>query len=187
MSDEFAVLREEVATLRATVARLEAKEEVVALFNCYLHGLDLDRADDVVACFASDAILHVINFPPGSGTDLHLRGPDEIRPLYARHAGALEPSIKGGHHAANRGVEVSADAKSAQLSAYFLTAAGTGGWIQGGMYQMRAERRPQGWRVAEMNIISGWGWRVGDPQPITDSVPAAKAWRDGRPATWSAC
>ena len=185
MADDMNALRDEVAVLRRAVARLEAKEEAVAVFNRYLYALDIDRADELVACFAPDAVLHVLNFPPGSHKDLHLHGPDEIRPLYARHAGGETPSIKGGHHSANRAVEVAPDARSAEVSAYFMTSTGGCGYVQGGQYQLRVERRADGWRIAEMNIISGWGWGVAEPMARTASVPAERAWREGRPAAYA--
>ena len=185
MSDEIDALRTEVGELRRAVARLEAKEQAVAVFNRYLYSLDLDRADEVLACFADDAVLNVLNFPPGSHKDLHLHGPEGIRPLYARHAGDEVPAVKGGHHSANVAVEVAADAASAELSAYFMTSVGTLGWVQGGMYQVRVARRPEGWRVVEMNIISGWGWGVAEPVARTEPVAADRAWREGRPAVYS--
>ena len=181
-NEEISALRIELDALRASVARFEAKDGVQALFHRYLYALDLDRADEVLACFAPDAVLNVLNFPPGSGKDLHLNGPEQIRPLYSRHAGAEEPSIKGGHHSANVSVAVSDDAASGELSAYFMTSVGTHGWIQGGMYQLRARSSDEGWLVTEMNIISGWGWATSEPRAITEPVAASRAWREGRPA-----
>ncbi len=181
-TEELRALRTEVDALRASVARFEAKDAVQALFHRYLYALDLDRADEVLACFAPDAMLNVLNFPPGSGKDLHLHGPEQIRPLYSRNAGAEEPSIKGGHHSANVSVGVSDDASSGELSAYFMTSVGTLGWIQGGMYQLRAHIIDGRWLVTEMNIISGWGWATADPRAITEPVAASRAWREGRPA-----
>jgi hypothetical protein len=185
MTDEIDALRTEVAELRRAVARLEAKEAAVAVFNRYLYSLDIERADEVVACFAPDAVLHVLNFPPGSQKDLHLHGPDEIRPLYDRHAGEEVPAIKGGHHSANRAVDVAPDASSADISAYFMTSTEGCGYVQGGQYQLRVERRAEGWLVVEMNIISGWGWAAGEARPLTTSVPAERAWREGRPAVYT--
>lgn len=181
-SEELRALKTQVGTLQASVARFEAKDAVQSLFHRYLYALDLDRADEVVACFAPDAVLNVLNFPPGSGKDLHLHGPEKIRPLYSRHAGGEEPSIKGGHHAANVSVSVSDDASNGELSAYFMTSVGTLGWIQGGMYQLRARRIDGRWLIAEMNIISGWGWATSEPRALTDPVAASRAWREGRPA-----
>ncbi len=181
-NEELRALRTELDALRRSVARFEAKDAVQALFHRYLYALDLDRADEVVACFAPEATLNVLNFPPGSGKDLHLYGPKQIRPLYSRHAGAEEPSIKGGHHSANVSVVVSDDATSGELSAYFMTSVGTLGWIQGGMYQLRAQIIDGMWLVTEMNIISGWGWATADPRAITEPVAASRAWREGRPA-----
>lgn len=181
-NQEISALRIELDALRASVARFEAKDAVQALFHRYLYALDLDRADEVLACFAPDAVLNVLNFPPGSGEDLHLHGPEQIRPLYSRHAGAEEPSIKGGHHSANVSVAISDDATNGELSAYFMTSVGTHGWIQGGMYQLRARSIDGRWLVTEMNIISGWGWATSEPRAITEPVPASRAWREGRPA-----
>jgi SnoaL-like domain len=180
---DIASLRAEIAELRAAVTRLEAKDHALAVFHRYLYSLDLDRADEVVSCFAPDGVLNVLNFPPGSGEDLRFTGPDAIRPLYDRHAGGVESTIRGGHHAANVSIAVSDDASSAQVSAYFATL-GTHGRAQGGMYQLRVEHRAEGWRIAEMNIISGWGWKVSDPIAVTEPVPAARAWRQGRPASF---
>ena len=181
-TEELRALMTEVGALRASLARFEAKDGMEALFHRYLYALDLDRADEVVACFAPDAMLNVLNFPPGSGQDLHLLGPEKIRPLYSRHAGAVEPSIKGGHHSANVSVAVSDDATSGEVSAFFMTSVGTGGWIQGGMYQLRAQIIDARWLVTEMNIISGWGWATSEPRAITQPVAASRAWREGRPA-----
>lgn len=181
-SEELRALRTEVDALRASVARVTAKDAVQALFHRYLYALDLDRADEVVACFAPEATLNVLNFPPGSGQDLHLLGHEKIRPLYSRHAGAEEPSIKGGHHSANVSVAASDDAASGELSAYFMTSVGTLGWIQGGMYQLRARIIDGRWLVTEMNIISGWGWATAEPRALTQPVAAIRAWREGRPA-----
>ncbi len=185
MTDDIDALRREVAELRRAVARLEAKEEAVAVFNRYLYSMDLDRADEVLAVFAPDAVLNVLNFPPGSQKDLHLHGHDEIRPLYARHAEGETPAVKGGHHSANRAVDVAPDANSAQISAYFMTSTEGCGYVQGGQYQLRVERRAEGWQVAEMNIISGWGWAAGEARKLTTSVPAERAWREGRPAVYT--
>lgn len=175
-------VNEELADLRARVARLEAKDAMREIFNRYLYSLDLDRAEEVLACFADDAVLNVLNFPPGSGKDLRLVGPEGIRPLYDRHAGGSEPMVKGGHHGANVSVSVSEDGTHGDLSAYFLTAVGVRGFVQGGMYQIRAAQRAEGWRITEMNIISGWGWSVADVAPVTEPVAASRAWREGRPA-----
>ena len=51
-TEELRALRTEVDALRASLARVEAKDAVQALFHRYLYALDLDRADEVVACFA---------------------------------------------------------------------------------------------------------------------------------------
>jgi opacity protein-like surface antigen len=93
---------DELGELRARVARLEAKEEVLSTFNQYLYGLDTGFGEDILDSFAEDAILDVPNF---GGEDLHFEGRDAIAPLYASY-GEGEPRVGGGHHTANIAVNV---------------------------------------------------------------------------------
>jgi hypothetical protein len=170
--------------LAARLARLEAKEAVLAAFNRYLYSLDVGYPAELVGdVFTTDAVLEVINFPPGTMEDLTLRGHAEIQPLYDDHTREA-PSIQGGHHATNIAVDVAPDASSAQLSAYFLTSTGTAGYVQGGQYQGEAVPDGDQWRFRRFRILSGWGWRVAHDalQPVTASLPADRAWRGGRPA-----
>ena len=182
-------LRGEVATLRARLARLEAKEACLAAFNRYLYLMDVGYPDELVAeVFTPDAVLDVINFPPGTMKDLHFVGHADIAPLYVAHT-VTEPSVQGGHHSSNIGVDVAADCSSAELSAYFMTS-GNSATLQGGMYQ--GELVPDGdggaWRFARYRILSGWGWRVPKDERtrITENLPADRAWRGARPVTWTA-
>ncbi len=174
--------------LRAVVARLavlEAKEAVRGVFNRYLYSLDVGYPDELVqGVFTADAVLEVVNFPPGTMQDLLLTGHDEILPLYTDHT-RVAPAIQGGHHAANVAIEVAPDATTGWLSAYFLTAGGGGGYAQGGQYQGEAIPCDDGlWRFRRFRIISGWGWRVAKEAATgtTDAIPAERAWWGGRPA-----
>jgi hypothetical protein len=166
------------------LARLEAKEAVLAAFNRYLYSLDVGYPAELVRdVFTSDAVLEVINFPPGTMEDRTMRGHAEIQPLYDDHTREA-PSIQGGHHATNIAVDVAPDASSAQLSAYFLTSTGTAGYVQGGQYQGEAVPDGDRWRFRRFRILSGWGWRVAPDvvRPVTAPLPAERAWRGGRPA-----
>jgi hypothetical protein len=176
MSDE-----EEVADLRRRLARLEAKEEVLATFNAYTYSIDVGTVDTLFdRVFAPDATLQLVNFPPGTMRDSTLVG-DQIRELYERFE-AGPPFVKGGHHTTNVGVHVAEDLSSAELSAYFLTSRPKG--VQGGMYRVRLVPTDAGrWVVAEMQITSAWGWEA-DTTATTEHIPAGKVWDDARPVTW---
>lgn len=160
----------ELDELRRRLDRLEAREACVSAFNEYLHYLDADYVDDLQQVFAPDAVLNVIDFPPGSHEDLHFTGWAEIRPLYAAHDSGI-----GRHHSANVTVNPAADGKSAALSAYFITSGPFN--FGGGLYQIELTPGPDRWRFQHMNIISTWGWTV-----PTDAKPyLAKALGDGAP------
>ena len=172
--------------LRRRVERLEAKEAVLATFNEYLYCLDIGYPGQLVErVFLPEAVLEVINFPPGSMDDLRFEGRDGILPLYDEHT-VGEPLLAGGHHAVNIGINVAPDLSGAELSAYFLTAGPTRPSVQGGMYQviMRPVDRGAVWQVERMKIISSWGWRATETERITHHVPATRADREGRPITW---
>ncbi len=175
-----------IEQLAARLARLEAKESVLAAFNRYLYTLDVGYPDELVdGVFTEDAVLEVVNFPPGTMQDLTLTGHAEIRPLYEEHT-KTAPAIQGGHHATNISIAVADDASSADLSAYFLTAVGTTGFVQGGQYQGEAvpDADRDRWRFRRLRILSGWGWRVGGDalRPISDPLPANRAKGGARPA-----
>ena len=143
MPDEFAAVRERVRLL-------EAREACFSTLNEYLHYVDGEFTDDLLALFTPDAQLEVMNYPPGSGIDLDLRGHEQIRPLYEEHRG-----IMSRHHAANVALNVSRDARSAELSAYFVTAIHQG--LTGGLYESRLEPHDGKWRLAWLSISSTWG------------------------------
>ena len=166
------------------LARLDAKEAVIRTLNNYLYCLDVGYPDELVRLvFTTDAVLEVLNFPPGTMQDHMLTGPAEILPLYADHTRAA-PAIQGGHHASNVAVDVAPDVSRAQLSAYFMTSGGTAGSLQGGQYQGEAVPDGDGWRFRRFRILSGWGWRVprDSVRAITESLPAERAWGGARPA-----
>ena len=176
MTDD--VMTGELKELRARVARLEAKEACVSTFNEYLHYLDGDKPEELLGVFAPDAVLDVIDFPPGTGNDLHFVGRDEIRPLYAGHRGGA-----GRHHSANVTVNVEDD--SAELSSYFATS-GPYGW-GGGLYQMTLRPEPGAgkWLIGRMRIVSTWGWLLKSDEPAYLGSPLGKgALRDGRPVVY---
>lgn len=169
---------DELAALRARITRLEARDACVSTFNEYLHYLDGEFTDELLGVFAEDAQLEVVNYPPGSHRNLDLRGHQEIRPLYAEHHG-----IMSRHHSANVAVNVSPDARSAELSAYFLTAIHYG--LTGGLYEARLEPRAGRWRLCWMRISSTWGWVVPQENPPFLAEPlGAGTLRGGRPVVY---
>jgi hypothetical protein len=170
---------EELADLRRRVARLEAKEAVLATFNTYTYLMDVGHPELVEQVFAPDAELQLVNFPPGTQTDSTLTG-DQIRRLYDDHAPEHQ-WIKGGHHTTNVGVQVAEDLSSAELSAYFLTSTPRG--VQGGMYRVGLVSSDDRWLVSRMQIASGWGWKT-DTTSTTEHVEAARVWDEGRPIRW---
>lgn len=175
-------MTDELADLRARVARLEAERAAISTFNEYLYNMDIGYTDAILDVFTEDALLEVINFPPGTMKDLEFRGREAMRELYGPHSSA-EPTLSGGHHAANVQVNVAPDASSAELSAYFFTSGGHGG-AGGGMYQ--ATLRPDGdkWRIARYRIISNWGWTPKEWEKRTEALPADKARRGGKPPVY---
>ena len=168
----------EMEELRRRLDRLEAREACVSTFNEYLHYLDADYVDDLIQVFAPDAELTVIDFPPGSGENLHFRGRAEIRPLYAAHDSGI-----GRHHSANVTVNPAADAQSAELSAYFITSGPFN--FGGGLYQIEMQPGADRWHFQRMSIISTWGWTVPtDAKPYLAKLLGDGAARGGRPVRY---
>lgn len=75
-------MSDEIAELRAHIARLEAEREVQNVFTQYFYHLDVGYPDRLVGLFAPDGVLDVVNFPPGTMKDLHFEGPAAIATLY---------------------------------------------------------------------------------------------------------
>ena len=175
-------MSDEITELRARVARLEAERAAISTFNEYLYNMDVGYTDAILDVFTEDALLEVINFPPGTMKDLEFRGREAMRELYGPHSSA-EPTLSGGHHAANVSVNVAEDSSSAELSAYFMTSGG-GAAIGGGMYQATLVPEADKWRISHYRIISNWGWAPAEAKKGTESLPASKAKRGGKPAVY---
>jgi ketosteroid isomerase-like protein len=161
-------MSDELETLRARVARLEAKEAVLSALNRYLYSLDTGFGDDIIDCYTDDAVLDVPNFPDAGGKDLHFEGRDEIAPLYAPY-GSRGTQIGGGHHSANIAVNVAMDLRTAEVSSYFMT--GTQNGVQGGRYEGVMRHEPDGrWRWGTLSITSSWGWKAVSYETVSESV-----------------
>jgi len=177
-------MSDEIAELRARIARLEAEREVQNVFTQYFYYLDVGYPDQLVGLFAPDGVLDVVNFPPGTMNDLHFDGPAAIATLYKRY-GERGQFIRGGHHSANLTINVAKDLQSADLSAFFMTSGGASGSVQGGQYQLTFRPVEGRWKIATMRITSGWGWvAAGEPKSITDPVPVSKVARGGGPVIY---
>jgi hypothetical protein len=173
-----AELEARITALEAEVARLRAKEGVLATFNRYLYGLDTGYPEDVLDAYADDAVLDVINFPP-DGIDMHFEGRAAITALYEPYG--QRKRIAGGHNASNIAVAVGDDATTARLSAYFTTTHNLG--IQGGRYEGDLRLDPDGrWRFTRLDIISAWGFRA-ETSPLSEHVPLERSRDAGKSAT----
>ena len=156
--------------LRRVEANLEARE----VLNRYAYGLDSGAVSQVLACFAEDAVLDVVNFPP-KGNDMHFANLEEISALYepfASRAGAMV----GGHNTTNVSVAVNDDGSEADLTAYFITT--HQGGLQGGRYEAKVVNGAAGWRYSKLNIICSWGWSA-ETQPVSEAVPLVRSWFGG--------
>jgi hypothetical protein len=172
MNDE--VLKE-LGALRAQVRRLEAIEACRGRFNEYLYYLDGGHLEDLMALFADDALLELMNFPPGTGNDLHYTGHAEIRTLYSAFVGE-----GARHHSANVSIVPNEAQDRADLIAYFHTTVEYG--LTGGIYELQLERSSATWQIARMRISSTWGWAIPHSDPPYLSAPfGAGTLRDGRP------
>lgn len=172
-------LEARLAALEGEVARLRAREGILAAFNGYLYSLDTGHGDGILDAFADDCVLDVLNFPP-AGVDMHFEGRDAMRPLYAPYADR-EPTIAGGHNATNIAISVDDDAAIGSLTAYFTTTGPRG--VQGGRYEGTLRRDPDArWRFTTLAIISAWGWHT-EVEKVSDPVPAERSAFGGRPAT----
>lgn len=134
------------------LARLEAAESVRSAFARYTYLMDGGFVDELLDVFATDAEFLAENEPPGTGGTVFRHGRRDIDGHYR--------SLPFGwfrHHTTNVSVDVAADALTAELSSYFLTA--FPGGVQGGTYEGFFRRGADGvWRIARWQITSGWGW-----------------------------
>ncbi len=165
----------ELADLRVRVQRCEAIEACRGRFNEYLYYLDGGHLQDLIDLFADEARLELMNFPPGTGNDLHYTGRDEIRELYAAFVGE-----GARHHSANVSVALSEASDRAEMIAYFHTTLEYG--LTGGIYELQLEDRSATWRITRMRISSTWGWAIPHSDPPYLKEPfGAGTLRDGRP------
>ncbi len=171
-------MSDELEALRARISQIETREVCVSRFNEYLHYLDGEFSEDLLALFAPDARVEVMNYPPGSGENLDLRDREQIRSLYQGHRG-----IMSRHHSANVSVNLSRDGRSAELSAYFITALNYG--LTGGIYEVGFEQRDGAWLIARLRISSTWGWVVHQENPpfLAEHLGAGTL-RGGRPVSF---
>jgi hypothetical protein len=165
----------ELADLRARVERCEAIEVCRSRFNEYLYYLDGGHLDELMDLFADDGRLELMNFPPGSGSDLDYDGRDEIRKLYAAFVGE-----GARHHSANVSIVLTETGDRAEVIAYFQTAVEYA--LTGGIYELELQPRLSTWQITRMRISSTWGWSVphSDP-PFLKERFGAGTLRDGRP------
>ena len=176
-------MSDELQALKARIARLEAKEAVLSAFNRYLYSLDTGYGDDIVDCYTEDAVLDVPNFPGAGGDDLHFEGRAEIAPLYAPYADGPK-GIRGGHHSANIAINVAADLKSAEVTAYFMTNTASG--VQGGRYEGVMLPGTDGqWRWQTLAITSAWGWQAKDFDTVSEPVGLEYSPFGGRHAAYT--
>jgi hypothetical protein len=172
MTDSMA---SELAGLRARVERCEAIETCRGRFNEYLYYLDGGHLDELIELFADDGRLELMNFPPGSGNDLHYDGSDEIRKLYAAFIGE-----GARHHSANVSIVLSETGDRAEVIAYFQTAVEYA--LTGGIYELELQPVHTTWQITRMRISSTWGWSVPHTDPPFLKEPfGAGTLRDGRP------
>lgn len=166
--------------LLARVARIEAKEACVSTFNEYLHYLDGDFVEDLLGLFVPDALVEIMNYPPGTGKNVVCKGREEIRPVYEDHSG-----IMSRHHSANITVNVRPDGKTADMSAYFLTAVDYA--VTGGVYEATLKLVEGKWLFTWLRISSNWGWMVLQEHPpfLSESLGAGTL-RKGRPVLYEA-
>ncbi len=173
-------LEARIAALEAEVAHLRAREGVTAALNRYAYAMDTRFGDTVLDCYAEDAVLDVLNFPP-DGVDMHFEGRESMRELYEPY-GAMPSLIAGGHTCSNIAIQVDEGATTASMTSYFTTTSNRG--VQGGRYEGTLRLDPDGlWRFVTLAIISAWGVHPNDAKTISEPVPIERSAFGGRPAT----
>ena len=171
-------MSDEIKELKARLNRLEAKEACLSKFNEYLYYVDGEKFDDLFTVLASDAVIELRDFLPGTGENMTLQGEEQIRPIYESQAGIIHR-----HHTMNLTLNVSPDSKSAELSAYLLTILNH--VLTGGIYEATLKNIDGQWYITLLRISSTWGWTVPrDMEPFLDAAFGAGTLRDGRPVLY---
>jgi len=171
-------MSEEIKEILARIARIEAKDACISTFNEYLYYLDGEFAEELLGLFTKDALVEAVQYPPGTGENVILRGHKEIFPLYEEHKG-----IMSRHHAANVTINVNQDGKTADLSAYLVTAINYG--LTGGLYEATLKLTDGKWLFSWLRICSNWGWVI--PQeyaPFLEESLSARSFRKGKPVIY---
>lgn len=155
------------------VQQLEQRLAVSEHLASYAYCLDFGLLDGLVAHFADDAHLDVVNFPPGTGDDLAFDGRDAIAAFYSDYV--TPPSrVRGGHHVSNLVVEAGRDGEL-EFSAYFLTSNVRISWAQGGQYRGAVAFSDQGSRFSRLAVVSWVGEAVDGmraPEVALSDLPA---------------
>lgn len=164
--------------LERRLERLEAVESVRAAFTGYAQFMDAGLVEELLHLFDPEAEFVAMNEPPGTGGEVRLRGRADIE----KHYRAL-PFGWFRHHTTNTSIDVSDDARHAELSSYFLTS--FPGGVQGGLYEMQFQVDSSGaWRIRSVHIASSWGWgATGTGFHYFDQL-GDNTLRGGRPVMW---
>lgn len=143
--------------LERRIARLEAIEAVRYAFARYFHAIDNNKIDVLInEVFAPDCKVEIANYPPGSGKNLLLQGPDQITATY----GPI-PADGHRHNPSNTSIVINDDITEAYVTSYFVTTIAWGN--QGGIYEATFVPVGDGtWRAKHWLVSSQWGWRLAD-------------------------
>lgn len=143
--------------LERRIARLEAIEAVRYAFARYFHAIDNNKIDVLInEVFAPNCVVEIANYPPGSGKNLLLQGPDQIKATY----GPI-PADGHRHNPANTSIVINDGITEAYVTSYFVTTIAWGN--QGGIYEATFVPMGDGtWRASKWLVSSQWGWRLAD-------------------------
>ena len=163
-------------TIEARIARLEAAEAVRSAFAEYTHYIDGRDFNALAELFSEDAIFVAANFPGGSGSRVERTTREKIVAV----ARSLPQEIR--HHSTNASINVSPDAKQADLSAYYLHV--HAGGISGGLYEGTFRHEADGgWRIWRWQVTAGWGLPTGAQDYAYSQPLSVQTLRKGRPVT----
>lgn len=164
--------------LDARIARLEAAEAVRSVFAQYTQLMDAGHIDELMQVFGPGAELVAMNEPSTGGGTVRRTGHAEIEAHYrALRIGTFR------HHATGVSVDVSPDAKVAEISSLFITSYRHA--LKGGLYEVRLGADAAGaWKIARLHITSSWGWHVADARIDYFGSFAPMTLRGGRPVVW---